>query len=71
MSILMSYGGYNGTVQFSKEDNCFFGKVIGIRSLLSYEGQSLEDLKRNFQRSVDEYLEECEERGVVPEQSFN
>ena len=67
----MSYGEYNGTVQFSGEDNCFFGKVVGIRSLLSYEGLSLEDLKRNFQRSVDDYLEDCEERGVIPEQPFN
>lgn len=29
MSDLLSYKNYNGTVEFSKEDNCLFGKVIG------------------------------------------
>lgn len=38
MSNLLSYKNYNGTVEYSKEDSCLFGKVVGIKSLLSYEG---------------------------------
>lgn len=38
MSDLLSYKNYNGTVEYSKEDSCLFGKVVGIKSLLSYEG---------------------------------
>lgn len=29
MSNLLSYKKYNGTVEYSKEDSCLFGKVIG------------------------------------------
>ena len=43
MSDLLSYKNYNGTVEFSKEDNCLFGKVIGIKSLISYEGASVKE----------------------------
>lgn len=36
------YKGYNGTIEYSEESKCFYGKVIGIRSLISYEGDSVE-----------------------------
>ena len=66
MSDLLSYKNYNGTVEYSKEDNCLFGKVVGIKSLLSYEGNS----ERDFQNAIDEYLEDCKERNVEPEQPY-
>lgn len=55
-SDLISYKNYNGTVEYSEEDECLFGKVIGIKSLISYEGSSIHELKQDFQRAVDEYL---------------
>lgn len=70
MSNLLSYKNYNGTVEYSKEDKCLFGKVVGIKSLLSYEGDSIQELEEDFQRVVNEYLIDCEERGVVPEQAY-
>ena len=54
MSDLLSYKNYNGTVEFSKEDNCLFGKVIGIKSLISYEGASVKELEQDFHNAVDE-----------------
>ena len=70
MSNLMSYKNYNGTVEYSEEDECLFGKVIGIKSLISYEGSSVRELKQDFQRAVDEYLVDCQERGIVPETPY-
>ncbi len=70
MSNLLSYKNYNGTVEYSKEDGCLFGKVIGIKSLLSYEGDSVKELEQGFRNVIDEYLEDCKERNVEPEQSY-
>ena len=70
MSSLLSYKNYNGTVEYSKEDKCLFGKVVGLKSLLSYEGNSIQELEADFQSVIDEYLKDCEERGVVPEQPY-
>ena len=36
----MEYKGYIGSVEFSEQDLIFFGKVMGIRALLSYEGST-------------------------------
>ena len=70
MSDLLSYKNYNGTVEFSKEDNCLFGKVIGIKSLISYGGASVKELEQDFHNAVDEYLEACKERNIEPEQPY-
>lgn len=71
MSNAMVYKDYNGTIEYSEEDKCFFGKVIGIRSLISYEGDTVEKLKRDFEKAVDTYLEDCKKEGVEPEQPIN
>ncbi len=70
MSNLLSYKNYNGTVEYSKEDNCLFGKVIGIKSLLSYEGDSVKELELDFKNVIDEYLEDCKKQHVAPEQPY-
>lgn len=70
MSNLLFYKEYNGTVEYSREDNCLYGKVIGIKSLLSYEGNAVQELEQNFHDVVDEYLEDCRERDVEPEQPY-
>lgn len=70
MSNLLSYKNYNGTVEYSKEDECLFGKVVGIKSLLSYEGNSVQELEKDFKNVIDEYIKDCEERGVQPEQPY-
>lgn len=70
MSNLLSYKNYNGTVEYSKEDSCLLGKVVGIKSLLSYEGDSVKELEQDFQNVIDEYLADCKERNVEPEQPY-
>lgn len=67
MSNLLSYKNYNGSVEYSEEDECLFGKVIGLKSLISYEGNSVQELKHDFKNAIDEYLLDCKERNVEPE----
>lgn len=70
MSNLLSYKNYNGTVEYSREDSCLFGKVIGIKSLLSYEGSSVKELEEDFKSVIDGYLADCKEMNTEPEQPF-
>lgn len=64
---ILEYKGYTGSIEFSEEDNLFFGKVIGIRSLVSYEGKDINELTEDFQGAVDDYLNLCKEIGFEPE----
>ena len=70
MSNLLSYKNYNGTVEYSKEDNCLYGKVVGLKSHLSYAGDSIRELEADFQKVLDEYLKDCEELAAQPEQPY-
>ena len=52
----MEYKNFTGSIEFSEDDNLFFGKVLGIRALLSYEGSTPGDLEQAFHRVVDDYI---------------
>ena len=70
MNNTMEYKGYVGSVEFSEEDALFFGKVLGIRALISYEGENARDLVEDFHSAVDDYLELCAAEGVEPEKAY-
>ena len=70
MSNLLEYKGYYGTVEYSAVDKVLFGKLIGINSLVSYEGISVNNLKKDFENAVDDYLEMCSEAGIEPEKAY-
>ncbi len=67
MRNIMEYKGYVGSVEFSEEDEVFFGSVQSIRSLISYEGTNAKELVSDFHGAVDSYLAACEEKGEKPE----
>lgn len=70
MNNTIQYKGYIGSVEFSEEDGIFYGKVMGIRSLISYEGENAKDLLEDFHGAVDDYLEICEAEGRKPEVAY-
>lgn len=70
MNNTIQYKGYVGSVEFSEEDGIFYGKVMGIRSLISYEGESAKELLDDFHGAVDDYLETCKAEGKEPEVAF-
>ena len=55
----MEYKGYIGSIEFSQSGQSLFGKVQGIRSLISYEGTTVSELINDFHEAVDDYLELC------------
>ena len=63
----LKYKGYTGSVEYSEEDNCLFGKVLGMsKHAITYEGQDVNELKRDFEGAIDDYIASCEARGVEP-----
>jgi len=70
MSNSLQYKGYTGSVQFSEQDAVFHGRVAGIKSLISFEGDSVASITEDFHSAIDEYLEFCEQSGKQPEKPF-
>ena len=65
MNNTMNYKGYVGSIEFSEADGIFYGKVQGIRSLISYEGSNAKELEDEFHGAVDDYLSMCEEENML------
>ena len=68
----MEYKGYYGSIEYSKEDDCLFGKVLGMpNNLISYEGNTATELYADFKDAIDTYLDFCERKGIKPKKSYN
>ena len=62
----LEYKGYRGTIE--KENGILFGHVLGFKNtIISYEGNSIDELKDDFQNGIDDYLENCRINGEEPE----
>jgi predicted HicB family RNase H-like nuclease len=68
----LEYKGYFGSIEYSKEDGCLFGKVLGMTNdLISYEGNTASELFDDFKGAIDTYLEHCQRKGIKPRKSYN
>jgi len=63
----MSHRGYTARVEFDDRDDVFVGRLLGIRSIISFQGASVAALRAAMVEAVDDYLAECEAEGVTPE----
>ncbi len=55
---LLTYKGYQGTIEV--ENDTLFGEVLGLENtFISYEGNSLAELRQDFKAGIDNYLESC------------
>jgi len=66
----LSYKAYLGSAELSPEDGVFFGKVLFIRDLVSYEAENAEELVEAFEAAVDTYLDDCVAEGREPDAPF-
>lgn len=64
----MKYKGYWAKVQYSDEDECFWGEVEGLKNTsITFEGTTVKDLKKDFREAIDYHLQVCKERNQKPE----
>jgi predicted HicB family RNase H-like nuclease len=68
---MIQYKGYLARVEFDDEMNIFHGEVINTRDVITFQGRSVEELKKAFEDSVDDYLAFCAERSEEPDKPFS
>ncbi len=68
---MMEYKGYIGKVEFDEEAGIIHGEVINTRDVITFQGESVAEVKQAFHESVDDYLEFCKSRGESPDKPFS
>ena len=66
---ILEYKDFIGSVNYSDEDECFYGKIEGINDLVTFEGVSVKELKKAFKDAVEDYLELCKQLKKEPYKS--
>jgi predicted HicB family RNase H-like nuclease len=67
----MTYCGYAARIEYSEEDGCLIGRVAGIKDLITFHGDSVEEIRQAFKEAVDFYLVTCAESGREPQKTFS
>ena len=67
----MNYKGYIAKVEYDEDAQVFCGSVINTRSVITFQGTSVGELKKEFELSVEDYISWCKEDGVEPEKPYS
>lgn len=59
----LTHNGYIGSIEVSVEDACLHGRILFIDDLVTYEGESIPEIRTAFQDAVDRYLAHCKRVG--------
>ena len=65
--MIKSYKGYVPDIWYEPDDNAFHALARGIKGVIHAEAENLEDIQKEFELSVDDYLEACADWGQEPQ----
>jgi predicted HicB family RNase H-like nuclease len=63
----MIHKGYTARVEFDERDDIFVGRVLGLHTTISFHGETVAELRSEFETAVDDFLSDCKEQGIKPE----
>jgi len=67
----MEYKGYVARIEIDEDGDAFHGVVINIGDTVHFEGRSMNELRKEFRNSIQEYFKFCKERGREPDPPFS
>ena len=71
MKNAMTYKGYTARIDFDGDDRIFFGRLAGIRDIITFHGETVDELEAAFKEAVDDYLETCVKLGEEPNKPYS
>ncbi len=68
---MMEHNGFRAIIDYDAELDSFCGNVVNMSSPITFYGKTTAELREEFARSVDAWLEVCRERGIEPEKPYS
>lgn len=66
----LKYKDFIASIRYSEEDEVFVGKIEGINSVVSFEGESVSELKEAFAEATEDYLDFYKRKGIEPQKHY-
>jgi predicted HicB family RNase H-like nuclease len=67
ITAMMTYKGYSANIEVDLAAGLLFGRVLDINDIVTFKAQTIEEANQEFQNSIDDYLEFCQELGQEPD----
>lgn len=68
---VMTLGNMKAKIEFDQDTELFRGEILGLTGTADFYGKTVAELKREFKKSLEVYLDECTRRGIVPYKSYS
>jgi predicted HicB family RNase H-like nuclease len=68
---LMSLEGYQAKIEYDEDIDLFRGEILGLSGGADFYGKTPEELRTEFKKSLQVYLEVCAEKGIEPRRNFS
>ena len=68
---VMSIDGYHAKIEYDPELDLFRGEILGLNGGADFYGKSSKELRAEFKKSLDVFLEVCKEKGIEPRRNFS
>jgi predicted HicB family RNase H-like nuclease len=63
----MQHKGYTARIEYDERDNILVGRVLGIRAIISFHGETVSEVRREFEAAIEDFLNDCQAQGIKPE----
>ena len=71
MNNTLEYKGFRSKIEYSADDNLFVGRLIGIRDIVTFHGETVSELRKEMQETVDFYIDVCEKSGKEMKKQYS
>ena len=67
ITAMMTYKGYSANIEVDLEASILFDRVLDINDVVTFKAKTIEEARQEFQNSINDYLEFCQELGQEPD----
>ncbi|MEZ4659710.1 MAG: type II toxin-antitoxin system HicB family antitoxin [Caldilineaceae bacterium] len=68
---LMTVDEHHAKIEYDAELDMFRGEILGLNGGADFYGQTPDELRTEFRKSLDVFLEVCRESGIEPYRSYS
>jgi len=67
----MQVEGFNAKIEYDEELDLFRGEILGLNGGADFYGKNPKELRAEFKKSLQVFLDVCKEKGIEPKRNFS
>ena len=68
---VMTVDGFNAKIEYDSDTDLFRGEILGLTGGADFYGKNPKELRLEFKKSLEVFLQVCKDKGIEPRRSFS